>query len=206
MIRTRRILVVLLAVLAGAACEPPAPPVAVPDLSPEERAAVLREGAAAADALIATLGARVGSALREEGPAGAVAVCSALAGHLTDSVARARGVEIRRTSWRRRSPENEPDAWDERALQHFEALRDAGEGAPWEALVIATSAGEARYYRPLVAEGVCLRCHGPRESLDGGLLRALHEAYPEDRATGYALGDLRGVVRVTVPRGNAAVR
>ncbi len=55
-----------------------------------------------------------------------------------------------------------------------------------------------RYYRPLKVGKVCLTCHGPVETLDPELRKTLKELYPEDRATGYRAGDLRGVVSVTL--------
>ena len=39
---------------------------------------------------------------------------------------------------------------------------------------------------------VCLTCHGKR--LAGDVRTAIAEHYPDDRATGYALGDVRGAI------------
>ena len=50
-----------------------------------------------------------------------------------------------------------------------------------------------------VADG-CLACHGPAEALDEEVRVALAELYPEDRATGFRSGDLRGWFWVEVPR------
>ena len=62
-----------------------------------------------------------------------------------------------------------------------------------------TDDGRFRYYIPLRIGPMCLQCHGPRDALEPTVRRALDALYPEDRATGYGVGDLRGVVRVTVP-------
>jgi hypothetical protein len=61
--------------------------------------------------------------------------------------------------------------------------------------------GTVRYYRPLLVVPMCVTCHGPRESLPDEVQRLLAERYPEDAATGYGPGELRGVIRVTLPDG-----
>lgn len=57
---------------------------------------------------------------------------------------------------------------------------------------------EWRVYRPVGIAPQCVTCHGPRESLDAGLVARLAEKYPDDQATGYAAGQWRGLIRVTV--------
>jgi len=44
-----------------------------------------------------------------------------------------------------------------------------------------------------------LQCHGARDKLAPGVADALKELYPQDQATGYAVGDLRGAVSVKIP-------
>jgi hypothetical protein len=46
---------------------------------------------------------------------------------------------------------------------------------------------------------MCVACHGPADRLDPDVQAILLERYPDDQATGYEPGDLRGVVRATVP-------
>jgi hypothetical protein len=50
-----------------------------------------------------------------------------------------------------------------------------------------------------VIDGVCLTCHG---SVGSDVAAALRERYPDDRATGYALGDFRGIAWAEVSRGS----
>lgn len=42
----------------------------------------------------------------------------------------------------------------------------------------------------------CLKCHGGAEDIAGGTRAVLAEKYPRDRATGYQLGDLRGMWKI----------
>jgi hypothetical protein len=45
---------------------------------------------------------------------------------------------------------------------------------------------------PIEIRRRCLHCHAARDSLSPATRAWLRSAYPEDRALGYALGDLRG--------------
>jgi len=59
-----------------------------------------------------------------------------------------------------------------------------------------------RVHPPAEGEGACLTCHGPTESIPEDVRAALRERYPDDKATGYAVGDLRGALwaeSVTTP-------
>ena len=125
--------------------------------------------------------------------------CSGRALALTDSVSGSlgEGISIKRVSEKARNPANAPDASELEALRHFAAaLGETGE-LP-EDWVQRTPAGELRYYRPLTMQPICLACHGDPATMNPLVLDALGEAYPEDLATGYETGDLRGLVRVTV--------
>lgn len=57
--------------------------------------------------------------------------------------------------------------------------------------------GALVYAEPLVIDAVCLTCHG---SVGSDVAAALRERYPDDRATGYALGDFRGIAWAEVSR------
>jgi len=43
----------------------------------------------------------------------------------------------------------------------------------------------------------CLKCHG--EQLDPAVQARIKELYPDDKATGYKTGDLRGAVTIRQP-------
>jgi hypothetical protein len=107
-------------------------------------------------------------------------------------------LQLKRTSFRYRNPENAPDLGEEAALLFFErAIQNQGQ-AP-ASYVQRVSPEEIRYYRPLFVGEVCLGCHGDPETMDPQVLRVLSERYPEDLATGYEAGAFRGLVRVSMP-------
>lgn len=166
------------------------------------RTRVAALGDSAAMTLVRTLGGRLNAHLASGSPGQAVEFCSTEALNLTDSVAASLGPgwALKRTSARTRNPANGPDSLESEALRFFMERADSVGGEPPEHLVQETDDGSFRYYMPLRIGPMCLECHGPRDALDPDVRRALDARYPGDRATGYAAGDLRGVVRVTVPR------
>ncbi len=54
-----------------------------------------------------------------------------------------------------------------------------------------------RYFRRIVVEHPCVACHGGREERP----EFVRNRYPEDRAYGFRVGDLRGVYSVFLPTG-----
>jgi len=54
-----------------------------------------------------------------------------------------------------------------------------------------------RYFRRITVRQACMECHGAKEARP----EFIEENYPEDRAYGFEVGDLRGVYSVFVPAG-----
>lgn len=180
------------------------------------RAEVAALGDSAAMSLVRALAGHLNGALASGGPAEAITFCADRAQPLTDSISRSLGPgwEVKRTTLRTRNPLDAPDSLEALALRYFReretggsetaGSETAGGDGSQEGYVQRTAGGDFRYYMPLRVGHMCLQCHGDRSSLDPEVRRVLDERYPVDQATGYAQGDLRGVVRVTVPR--AALR
>jgi hypothetical protein len=172
-----------------------------PEVPLETEQLVRGEGSAAAGALVGTLQANLVASMKEGGPTRAVEFCAGEALALTDSVSRelGDGIHLKRVSENHRNPSNAPDQAELAALRYFEdALAESG-SLP-EDWVQQTSSGELRYYRPLVITEPCLTCHGKVENMDPAVAEAIRTRYPEDKGTGYEVGDLRGLIRVTVSR------
>jgi hypothetical protein len=151
-----------------------------------------------ADALSTDLGGLVMSTLQEQGPVAALEVCSTVAQRRTSEHA-ASGVGVRRVSERLRNPDNAPDEWEARELEEMARLHEQGE-TPSEVVGIFRR-GEAstlRYLRPITIAPPCLTCHGQPSEIAPEVAEILRQRYPDDRATGYRAGDLRGAVSVAV--------
>ena len=138
--------------------------------------------------------------LQKGGPAAAVAACASGAQARTAEFRSRTGADVRRVSLRHRNAVNAPDAFERGALESFDRLPTEArpKAEHWE-VVTEDGRESLRYLRPLVANAMCLSCHGARETLPVGVKAALAKEYPDDRATGFSAGDVRGAVSVRVP-------
>jgi hypothetical protein len=158
--------------------------------SPRETAA-LAAANSAADALGRTLRERLMAAMAEGGVQRAAEVCAGEAGQLTRQVAARHGTAeapalVGRASLRMRGGDA-PPAWVRTWLEA------TGERPASEAVGLArVEEGRARVLRPIAVEAPCLLCHG--DSLEPAVEALLRARYPNDRATGYRVGDLRGAL------------
>jgi hypothetical protein len=152
----------------------------------------------AADALGASLQQRLFGALDDGGPMLAVEVCSVEAQEISESFA-ADDLSVRRVSLLTRNPVNAPDPWEFGKLEELAEAHEAGETLQEEVEVVQEN-GESvlRLVRPILVAQPCLTCHGATETIRPDVLEMIRANYPGDQATGYSLGDFRGVVSVQV--------
>jgi hypothetical protein len=148
-------------------------------------------------AVQATLGKTLQQKIKEEGTPGAIEFCNLNALSITDSLSREFGVTISRITDRPRNQQNR--AHDEE-MNYISIYReDLAEGRTPKGLV-APGDSTIHFYYPILTNNLCLQCHGTRESeISPGVFDKLQELYPEDRAIGYASGELRGLWKVTFP-------
>jgi hypothetical protein len=167
-------------------------------------AAAVRQAGEAASALLATrLVTELTGALAAGGPEKAVEVCHTKALPLTAEPLPGlpQVTAVKRTSLRLRNAANAPDAAEQAALDHV--ARVVAEGKPAPAVLVQkiepeSGPAEWRLYRSVGVQAACLVCHGAPEAQSPALRALLRERYPHDAATGYAVGDWRGLIRVSV--------
>jgi hypothetical protein len=109
------------------------------------------------------------------------------------------GVEVGRTSARLRNPRNAPPAWAKAYVAATEG-RKAADVAP-RAYDLGDRVG---VLRPIEARHRCLGCHAARAKIPASTRAWLARSYPQDRAFGYALGDLRGFWWAEAPKDDAS--
>ncbi|GLK58646.1 MULTISPECIES: Tll0287-like domain-containing protein [Azotobacter] len=137
----------------------------------------------------------LGQALAEGGSRSAVRACQSQAPAIAGKHGR-KPWTVGRTALKVRNPANRPDAWERRVLERFSAAAAAGQ--PVAGLSHAEVVdGEYRYMQAIPTGEPCLACHG--ENIDRALLDILDERYPQDRARGFALGELRGAFTLRRP-------
>lgn len=145
------------------------------------------------------LSAALAAAVAKDGPAGSVPVCAEKAPQIAAEIGKTHGVTVRRASAKPRNPKNAADEAEQAALASFsEALRNQEAPKP---RTITQADGRVTYFAPIVLGlPLCLQCHGtPGRDIAPATLDAIRKRYPEDKATGFKLGDLRGLWRVTFP-------
>jgi hypothetical protein len=142
-------------------------------------------------------------AVAAQGVAGAIPVCKVQAPALIEQKRAETGWDIRRVSLRTRNAARAtPDLWEARQLADFNIRAAQGEKPETlEKGEIVSVDGKPvfRYIKALPVGEVCLKCHGPVEGMAAGLSAKLAESYPQDQATGYAKGQIRGALTVKRP-------
>ncbi len=187
----------LLACLAGLALSCETGPSAAPGPPREALLAAERRAAAAADLLAERLGGELRAALEEGGPAAAIRVCATAAPRIAEEVSAETGVAIRRTALRTRNPRNAPDDFERATMQRW--LSSDAEAITCCEVVPSSDGRELRWMRPIRLAPMCLVCHGQPEEIDPEVRAALARLYPDDRAVGFRVGDLRGAFSARVP-------
>jgi hypothetical protein len=131
-------------------------------------------------------------AMLEGGPVYAVEVCASVAPSIADNLAAESGWQVNRVSLKSRNASRaQPDKWEQAVLVQFDERQAAGEEA--SALVHADiEGGWYRYMQAQVVEPLCLACHGT--DLAEPVRVILNDFYPDDWATGYRLGQVRGAI------------
>ena len=136
-----------------------------------------------------------------DGPESAITYCRIEALPLTSQVAEefASVKNARRTALRIRNPANKPDAADRSVLEEWLASWNPA-STPKPVLKEFTGdegTKELRYYRPVPVLATCLACHGTGDEISPDVRTAIERDYPQDKATGFREGDLRGAIVVT---------
>ncbi len=135
--------------------------------------------------------------MKEGGPPHAIDVCHKVAGPITANKAQEHDMHLARTSLKVRNPENAPDAWESGVLKQFEERKANGEDPQKIAhaeIVEEDGRQVFRFMKAIPTGEVCLKCHGVETAPE--VQAKLDEYYPEDEATGYSLGDIRGAFTI----------
>jgi hypothetical protein len=157
--------------------------------APDSKQTPLERAALARDALFNDLSTRLLAAMSNGGPAKAIEVCSKLAPKLAKEVGEQHHVSIGRTAIRLRNENNRPPAWAEPLLKDL----------PTKPVVQDLENGRTGVLFPILLKVQCLTCHGPDDKIAAEIRTELARLYPNDKATGFQEGDLRGWFWVEVP-------
>lgn len=140
------------------------------------------------------------TAMKESGPIEAVKFCNVHASGVTDDLAQRHGVKISRISNKNRVPANIPDGGGFNVLQRFDNGRMNGNMNASTLLTLDN--GHSRFYEPILVDAPCLTCHGMKDEMVPELVSVIDSLYPNDKAKGFKLGDLRGAWVVDFQNGD----
>lgn len=160
---------------------------------------VLQTGDKVSKELLQQLGSKLKHEIGTNGLIAAAAFCNEQAYTLTEEINlhQVEGVSVKRVSLKERNPANMPSADEKIVLELLQSLVGKKEFPPY---IIEKEGQVYKYYKPLVIkQDVCLKCHGD-VSKNPELSTFLKEHYPEDKAIGYKMNDLRGAVVVEIKK------
>jgi hypothetical protein len=175
-----------------------APALHAADTAAPDPAPLADQAKASVAAFAAALKSELLAAMQAGGPLLAIDVCHARAPAIAAEISRQQELQVSRVSQRNRNPGNAPNDWQAAVLDEFEARRTAGEdlaALSWQSLAETDGGQEFRFMKAIPTAPLCLGCHG--ESIAPPVREKLAELYPDDKATGFREGDIRGAFVVT---------
>ena len=143
----------------------------------------------ARDAFASRLMGKLTGAIAEGGPGNAVGICNTEAPLIAEGINEEFGVRIGRTSHKLRNPNNTPPSWMSTSVSE---IRE-------EPAAFTGPGGVLGAVYPIRVAAPCLLCHGDPGAIIPEARSRIAELYPDDRATGFAAGDLRGWFWIEVP-------
>ena len=170
------------------------------ELTEQEKEQIISIGDSSATLLLKALVSSLKGALSSGGVVEGIEFCSKNAQTLTQSIEQGlpAGIRIKRTSLKFRNENNKPDKYEKEALQYYQKHwgNDPEKSPPFIQYVKEET--EYRYYKPLGVKKVCLNCHGNQQQINAEVRMRLKKYYVNDLATGYKVGDFRGLVSVSI--------
>lgn len=143
------------------------------------------------------LKATLQTSMKTAGPVESIAVCNVDAPLISRKVTKEKGMSVARTSLKYRNSDNKPDAWESSVLVQFQQRKEKGESVKnmeYSELVEHNGENVYRYMKAIHTGDVCLACHG--SNIAPPIANKINELYPDDKATGFSRGDIRGAFTV----------
>lgn len=140
------------------------------------------------------------SSMKAGGSLSPVSMCKDKAPVIAKELSGKYGWKVARTSLKTRNPDNAPDEWEADVLRDFEKRKQNGEKVKPMAhfeMVNENGVESFRFMKAIPVGKACLQCHG--ENIKPDLAAKLDASYPDDKARGYKLGDVRGAFTITQP-------
>lgn len=137
--------------------------------------------------------------LESVGAENAIPVCKVIAPAMAAEYSQ-NGQMLKRVSLKARNKAlGTPDTWEKEVLEGFDKAQLAGK--PVDVMEASTVSKDAdrrlfRYMKAIPTQPQCLQCHGKPNEISVGMKALLAKEYPEDMATGYSVGEVRGAISI----------
>ena len=166
-------------------------------MSMAEKQGLVKEAKAQIMSLAGALTTTLKQGIEADGHAASVKLCNLQAPAITKASSIEGGATewaVSRTSLKLRSSANVPEDWVEQVMKDFEQRKANGE--PAETIAHA-EVRDGKFYlvKAIPTKAGCLACHGSNVAED--VKSKLADLYPNDKATGFNVGDIRGVFVAT---------
>lgn len=140
---------------------------------------------------------KVLNAINDEGLPGAVEYCNLHAIPLTDSLALSYGITLQRLTDQTRNPLNDITTEEDKEAWAILKEMHSDSSATFKHLLKQVK-NDIYYYKPIsIVMPTCLSCHGAKnQDITPDTWNVISEKYPNDKATGYTLGDMRGMWKI----------
>ena len=159
----------------------------------------LRPLVSRADAIVAAIHDsllwELNEGLAQGGATLAIKMCHVDATRVAQRVSREEGVAAGRTSDRLRNPHNAARPWAADLVR-----ANAGRRAAEVEGFAVDLGGRLGVLRPIAHRDRCAGCHGAPSQLKAAVRAELAARYPDDRATGFRDGEIRGWYWVEMPK------
>lgn len=132
------------------------------------------------------------TAMAESGPVGAIGVCQSTAPTIAQNLSEESGFSVSRIARRNRNPDGSISGGLERLYAELEATPTVN-GRP-NAVHAQLGSGQVFLRAIPMQEQPCAACHGTNIAPE--VKAAIDQAYPEDLASGFEPGELRGAFLV----------
>jgi len=165
-------------------------------MSEQEKKELIVKGQEIAQATGGHLSSQLTKYMKEGGVVKAVPFCNTMAMSLTDEMSTKYSVSLKRTSLKVRNKKNNPDDEEIRVLNEYKDLLNANKKLI--PIVELDRSGNPHFYAPILLQQKCLVCHGEiGNNVSTKTDSIVKSYYPDDMATGFKDGDLRGIWSIT---------
>ena len=137
--------------------------------------------------------------LESVGAENAIPVCKVIAPAMAAEYSK-NGQMLKRVSLKARNKtQGTPDTWEKEVLESFDKAQLAGK--PVDVMEASTVSKDAdgrwfRYMKAIPTQPQCLQCHGKPNEISAAMKALLAREYPEDMATDYSVGEVRGAISI----------